>query len=43
LLDGWLAGKTLAEAMAQGVAAGGAAVGRIGGAPTLSDREARET
>jgi hypothetical protein len=24
-------------------AVGGAAVGRVGGAPTLSDREARET
>lgn len=42
-LDGWLAGKPLSDALAQGVAAGSAAVGRIGGAPTLSDRKARET
>lgn len=42
-LDGWLAGKPLQEALAQGVAAGVAAVGRIGGAPTLSHRTLKET
>lgn len=42
LLDGWLAGTQLSEAVAMGVTAGGAAVGRIGGAPAVKDIAARE-
>jgi len=43
LFYGWLAGELLAAALAKGIDAGGAAVGRIGGAPMLSDRKSRET